>query len=109
MPHKERWFQKSDWHMFWLAVVTTWILYSQLWQMRVDTRPWIQFKPDQIPMPQVGSPIIAPVHFINVGKTPAKGLIGYSFVEIVDIDKAPHVVKPYDEGDNGPWTFATSG
>ena len=49
----KRWFQKTDWHMFWLALVTTWILYSQLWQMRVDTRPWIQFKPDQIPMPQV--------------------------------------------------------
>jgi len=95
--------------MFWLAVVTTWILYSQLWQMRVDARPWIQFKPsDQIPMPQVGSPIIAPVRFINVGKTPAKGLLAYSFVEIVDIDKSPHLLKP-EGGDNGAWTRVISG
>jgi hypothetical protein len=79
----KRWFEKADWHMFWLAVITAWIFYYQLWQMQVDTRPWIQFKPsEQIPAPQVGSPIIAPVHFINVGKTPAKDLLAYSFLEL---------------------------
>ena len=67
------------------------IFYCQLWQMRIDAWPWIEFKPSsQIPIPQVGVQTIAPIQFINVGTIPAKDLLAYSFVEIVDIDKAPH-------------------
>ena len=95
--------------MFWLAIITAGIFYYQLWQMRIDTRPWIEFKPSsQIPIPQVSVQMVAPIQFINVGKTPAKDLRAYSFVEIVDIDKPPHLVKAEGE-DNGPWTRTISG
>lgn len=59
-------------------------------------------------MPQVGVQTIAPIQFINVGKTPAKDLVAYSFVEIVDIDKSPHLLKA-EGGNNGPWARTISG
>jgi hypothetical protein len=78
--------------MILLTAVTVWILYSQYWAMRVDTRPWIQVKPsDQNPVPQVGKPIAMPLQFVNAGKTPAKRLLAYMFVEVVDNDKATHL------------------
>jgi hypothetical protein len=95
--------------MFWLAVVTASILYGQFWVMRLDTRPWIQVKAsDQIPMPQVGTPMSAPMSFVNVGKTPAKRFLAYMFVEVVDIDKSPHLPNP-EGADKGTYTFVTSG
>jgi hypothetical protein len=49
-----------------------------------------------------------PLQFVNVGKTPAKSLLAYMFVEVVDIDKAPHL--PELEGaEMRSWTFVTSG
>jgi hypothetical protein len=100
---------RPDWYMILLTAVTVWILYSQYWAMRVDTRPWIQVKPsDQNPVPQVGKSMTMPLQFVNVGKTPAKRLLAYMFVEVVDNDKAPHL--PELEGPEiRSWTFVTSG
>jgi hypothetical protein len=77
--------------------------------MRLDTRPWIQVKPsDQNPAPQVGKPIAMPLQFVNVGKTPAKRFLAYMFVEVVDIDKSPHL--PELEGaEIRSWTRVQSG
>jgi hypothetical protein len=100
---------RPDWYMILLTAVTVWILYSQYWAMRVDTRPWIQVKPsDQNPVPQVGKIMAMPLQFVNVGKTPAKRLLAYMFVEVVDINKPPRL--PELEGKEiRSWTRVTSG
>src|ERR1700730_17261397 len=102
-------FSNTSWPTFFLAVITTWLFYSQYREMRLETRPWIQIKAfDQISLPQAGNPLSVPMHFVNVGKTPAKRMLAYMFIEVVDIDKSPHLPNP-EGADKGTYTFVTTG
>jgi hypothetical protein len=60
-------------------------------QMRQDQRAWIKvivYMPDKLPAPNVS--IAGKINFENMGKTPAKNVVGKAEVQVVESDHSPN-------------------
>jgi len=74
-----------------VAVMTGWILYSQLEEMRTDERAWISIVSGQSHVPNIGSPSppYVTLTFANTGKTVARKLFGEFALEYVANGDSP--------------------
>jgi len=93
-----------------VAVMTGWILYSQLEEMRTDERAWISIVSGQSHVPNIGSPSppYVTLTFANTGKTVARKLFGEFALEYVangdspDFDYATKYRQFQSGGDRAP-------
>lgn len=94
----------------WLLVLFTGVLAAaaiyqfvitdgQLHAMKQDQRAWVKIASPEPLATGGGQPIIAPVHLINTGKTPALNYLGEALVKILPIEQEP--AFDYSQWDHG--------
>jgi hypothetical protein len=96
----------TDWllALFTLALVVTAIYQimitgRQLHAMRQDQRAWVKITSPEPLATGEGIPVVAPVHMLNTGKTPALNYIGEAVVKLVPIKQEPDF--DYSQLDHG--------
>jgi hypothetical protein len=103
----ESWWQRNsttNWLMIAITVFLAYVAFEQgsisnrqLKVMQNDERAWMKVSPERIGGPDGKSPILLaadmpiqiPMQIQNIGKTVAKKVEVYNYVEIVDADKSP--------------------
>jgi hypothetical protein len=78
-----------------VAILQVVLVRSQLNYQKKDERPWIhaKLKGPQLALTE-NQPLVVPVEFSNLGKTPAREISVLLFVGIVDADKSPTLPDP---------------
>jgi len=80
--------------------------------LTVEQRPFLKIQQKIGSSNQLiaGQPIQTTLEFINTGKTPARHMKAYMFIELVSANQSPHLINPDKPGDETRyWSFTTTG